>query len=57
MSFSSKKEADRKRILKVVKVLKYFEDVDLFSLDSKKLIAIHIVDELENEFKLGKHII
>jgi len=50
MSFSSKKEADRKRISKVVKVLKYFEDVDLFSLDSKKLIAIHIVDELENEF-------
>ncbi len=50
MGFSSKKEADRKRILKVVKVLKYFEDVDLFSLDSKKLIAIHIVDELENEF-------
>ncbi len=50
MSFSSKKEADRKRILKVVKVLKYFEDVDLFSLESKKLIAIHVVDELENEF-------
>ena len=50
MGFSSKKEADRKRILKVVKVLKYFEDVDLFSLDAKKLIAIHVVDELENEF-------
>jgi len=50
MGYSTKKEADRKRVLKVVKVLKYFEDVDLFSLDSKKLIAIHIVDELENEF-------
>jgi hypothetical protein len=54
MGFSSKKEADRKRVLKIVKVLKDWEDADMFSLDVKKLIAIHIVDELQNEFGYEK---
>tara|TARA_R110000824_G_scaffold1445_2_gene7284 strand:- start:10540 stop:10710 length:171 start_codon:yes stop_codon:yes gene_type:complete len=50
MSYSSKSATDKKRILKIVKVLREWEDADIFSLDVKKLIAIHIVDELENEF-------
>ena len=50
MGYSSKTLADRKRILKIVKVLKEWEDADIFSLDVKKLMAIHIVDELKDEF-------
>jgi len=39
----------RKLQLKIVKVLKYWEDADIFQLKVKKLIAEHIVEEIKDE--------
>tara|TARA_B100000287_G_scaffold138199_1_gene130147 strand:+ start:955 stop:1113 length:159 start_codon:yes stop_codon:yes gene_type:complete len=40
--------------LKVVKVLKYWQDADIFSLKVKKMIAEHVVEELEDLFTIER---
>ena len=37
--------------LKIMKVLKLWEDADFFSLKVKKKVAEHIVDEIEDDFE------
>ena len=37
--------------LKIMKVLKLWEDADFFSLKVKKKVAEHIVNEIEDDFK------
>ena len=44
----------RKAILRTVKVLKYWQDADIFDLDVKKNIAEHVVEELEDFFGLER---
>ena len=40
----------RKAVLRTVKVLKYWQDADIFDLDVKKKISEHVVEELEDFF-------
>ena len=40
--------------LKVVRVLKYWQDADIFDLDVKKQISEHVVEELEDFFALER---
>ena len=44
------REQRRKAELKIVRVLKYWEDADIFSLGTKKKIAEMAVAELEDMF-------
>ena len=44
----------RKAELKVVKVLKYWQDADIFSLKVKKLIAEHVIEELSDNFRMER---
>ena len=44
------KQQRRKAELKIVRVLKYWEDADIFSLGTKKKIAEMAVAELEDMF-------
>ena len=44
------KQQKRLAELKVVKVLKYWQDADIFSLEVKKKIAEGVVEELERFF-------
>ena len=44
----------RKAVLRTVKVLKYWQDADIFDLDVKKNIAEHVVEELEDFFRLER---
>ena len=44
----------RKAQLKVVKVLKYWQDADIFSLEVKKQIAEHTVEELQDFFRMER---
>ena len=36
--------------LKVIKVLKHWEDADFFDLKIKKKVAKHIIEEIEEDF-------
>ena len=45
---------DKQIILKIMKVLKYWEDADIFDLDVKKNIAEHVVEELEDFFAMER---
>ena len=42
---------DKDIILKIMKVLKIWEDADMFSLKVKLMIAEHIHDEVKNEYR------
>ena len=44
----------RKAELRVVKVLKYWQDADIFSLEVKKQIAEHTVEELQDFFRMER---
>ena len=44
----------RKAELKIVRVLKYWEDADIFSLSTKKRIAEMVIAELEQYFGYEK---
>ena len=48
------KDQKRKAVLRTVKVLKYWEDADIFDLDVKKKIADHVVEELEDFFGIER---
>ena len=48
------KQQRRLAELKVVRVLKYWEDADIFRLDVKKRIAEMTVAELEDLFKMER---
>jgi len=48
------KQQRRLAELKVVRVLKYWEDADIFRLDVKKLIAEMTIAELEDLFKMER---
>jgi len=40
---------EKKLTVKIVKVLRYFEDADIFSLEVKKMIAEAIIEEVKSE--------
>ena len=42
---------DKDIILKIMKVLKLWEDADIFSLKVKLMIAEHIHDEVKDEYR------
>ena len=42
---------DKDIILKITKVLKLWEDADIFSLKVKLMIAEHIHDEVKDEYR------
>jgi hypothetical protein len=42
---------DKDIILKIMKVLKLWEDADMFSLKVKLMIAEHIHNEVKNEYR------
>ena len=42
---------DKKIILKIMKVLKLWEDADIFSLKVKMMIAEHIHNEVKDEYR------
>ena len=42
---------DKQIILKIMKVLKYWEDADIFSLKVKLMIAEHIHNEVKDEYR------
>ena len=42
---------DKDIILKIMKVLKLWEDADIFSLKVKMMIAEHIHDEVKDEYR------
>ncbi|MBC8410091.1 MAG: hypothetical protein H8E12_15435 [Rhodobacteraceae bacterium] len=44
-------EKDKKIILKIMKVLKYWEDADIFSLKVKMMIAEHIHNDVKDEYR------
>ncbi len=44
----------RKAVLRTVKVLKYWQDADIFDLDVKKQISEHVVSELSDFFALER---
>ena len=44
----------RKAVLRTVKVLKYWQDADIFDLDVKKQISEHVVEELEDFFGIQR---
>ena len=44
----------RKAVLRTVRVLKYWQDADIFDLDVKKKIADHVVEELEDFFAMER---
>ena len=44
----------RKAVLRTVRVLKYWQDADIFDLDVKKKIANHVVKELEDFFAMER---
>ena len=48
------KDQKRKAVLRTVRVLKYWQDADIFDLDVKKRIANHVVEELEDFFALER---
>ena len=48
------KDQKRKAVLRTVKVLKYWQDADIFDLDVKKKISEHVVKELEDFFALER---
>ena len=48
------KQQRMKAELKVVRVLKYWEDADFFKLDTKKKIAEMVVAELEDFFGIER---
>ena len=48
------KQQRRKAELKIVRVLKYWEDADIFSLETKKKIAEMSVAELEDFFSMER---
>ena len=50
MTAQEKKKAE----LKIVRVLKYWEDADIFSLNTKKRIAEMVIAELEQYFGYEK---
>jgi hypothetical protein len=42
---------DKDIILKIMKVLKYWEDADIFSLKVKMMIAEHIHNDVKDEYR------
>ena len=42
---------DKQIILKMMKVLKYWEDADIFSLKVKLMIAEHIHNDVKDEYR------
>ncbi len=44
----------RKAVLRTVKVLKYWQDADIFDLDVKKKISEHVVEELADFFAMER---
>ena len=48
------KDQRRKAELRVVRCLKYWQDADIFRLDTKKKIAEMVVAELENYFAMER---
>ena len=48
------KDQRRKAELKVVRCLKYWQDADIFRLETKKKIAEMVVAELENYFAMER---
>ena len=42
---------DKEIILKIMKVLKLWEDADIFSLKVKMMIAEHIHNEVKDEYR------
>jgi hypothetical protein len=42
---------DKEIILKIMKVLKYWEDADIFSLKVKMMIAEHIHNDVKDEYR------
>ena len=42
---------DKKIILKIMKVLKLWEDADIFSLKVKMMIAEHIHNEVKDDYR------
>jgi len=44
----------RKAVLRTVKVLKYWQDADIFDLDVKKKISEHVVSELSDFFTMER---
>ena len=48
------KQQRMKAELKVVRTLKYWEDADIFSLETKKKIAEMVVAELEDCFAMER---
>ena len=42
---------DKQIILKIMKVLKYWEDADIFSLKVKLMIAEHIHNDVKDEYR------
>ena len=48
------KDQKRKAVLRTVKVLKYWQDADIFDLDVKKKISEHVVSELSDFFAMER---
>ena len=48
------KDQRRKAELKVVRCLKYWQDADIFRLETKKKIAEMVVAELESYFAMDR---
>ena len=44
----------RKAVLRTFKVLKYWQDADIFDLDVKKKISEHVVSELSDFFAMER---
>tara|TARA_Y100001963_G_scaffold26829_1_gene36590 strand:- start:107 stop:265 length:159 start_codon:yes stop_codon:yes gene_type:complete len=44
----------RKAVLRTVRVLKYWQDADIFDLDVKKKISEHVVSELSDFFAMER---
>lgn len=42
---------DKEIILKIMKVLKHWEDADIFNLKVKMMIAEHIHDEVKDDYR------
>ena len=42
---------DKQIILKIMKVLKYWEDADIFSLKVKLMIAEHIHNDVKDDYR------
>ena len=41
---------DKQILIKMMKVLRYWEDADFFSLNVKKMVSEHMYDEIKDDF-------